>query len=444
MRWLLLKDLQILRRSKLLVGLLIIYPIAIATLMGFALSSGPDKPRVAYLDQVPAQPRDDPPRQAEDQHPRVHERAARARSSRYRSSTATRRSRRSARAAVLAALIIPPDFARSSPTAASRARASRSSTTATPSSSRSWTRRSRPSSRSRTRAVRAGHAAGLRLHRRIAQRRRDRRARDALPDPRPEGVDERIDATLADHPTAANKRRLGPVSEVRPPRARQRRSRHRRARDRPGAGQRAAHDPQRPPHAAGHVRRGRRRDGVADVRVRPARVGLLALEREENTFSRLARGLVSRLADLRSRRRARGGLLVCRHARDAARGEPVRAAGPGRSDSGYGACGRGIAFATLGVAIGSPGPRGACGVAAGLRARASARLPRARAQRRRVAAALRRHPHHLGDLPVQASLQAIDAAVNGSSPGIGQALAHLAALIVVFGAAARAGLSRFA
>src|ERR1700710_1165426 len=53
MRWLLLKDLQILRRSKLLVGLLIIYPIAIATLMGFALSSGPDKPRVAYLNQVP-------------------------------------------------------------------------------------------------------------------------------------------------------------------------------------------------------------------------------------------------------------------------------------------------------------------------------------------------------------------------------------------------------
>ena len=53
MRWMLLKDLQILRRSKLLVGLLIVYPIAIATLMGFALSSGPDEPRVAFLNQVP-------------------------------------------------------------------------------------------------------------------------------------------------------------------------------------------------------------------------------------------------------------------------------------------------------------------------------------------------------------------------------------------------------
>jgi hypothetical protein len=46
--------------------------------------------------------------------------------------------------------------------------------------------------------------------------------------------------------------------------------------------------------------------------------------------------------------------------------------------------------------------------------------------------------------PFKPALQAIDAAVNGSSPGIGQALAHLAALIVVFGAAARAGLRRFA
>jgi ABC-type multidrug transport system permease subunit len=53
MRWMLLKDLQILRRSKLLVGLLIVYPVAIALLIGFALSSGPDKPRVALLNQIP-------------------------------------------------------------------------------------------------------------------------------------------------------------------------------------------------------------------------------------------------------------------------------------------------------------------------------------------------------------------------------------------------------
>jgi hypothetical protein len=50
----LLKDLQILRRSKLLVGLLIVYPVAIALLIGFALSSGPDKPSLAFLNQIPA------------------------------------------------------------------------------------------------------------------------------------------------------------------------------------------------------------------------------------------------------------------------------------------------------------------------------------------------------------------------------------------------------
>ena len=54
MRWLVLKDVQILRRSKLLVGLLIVYPVAIALLIGFALSSGPEKPRVAFVNEIPA------------------------------------------------------------------------------------------------------------------------------------------------------------------------------------------------------------------------------------------------------------------------------------------------------------------------------------------------------------------------------------------------------
>ena len=53
MRWLLLKDLQILRRSPLVAALLVIYPIMIAVLIGFALSRGPESPRVALLDEVP-------------------------------------------------------------------------------------------------------------------------------------------------------------------------------------------------------------------------------------------------------------------------------------------------------------------------------------------------------------------------------------------------------
>jgi ABC-type multidrug transport system permease subunit len=52
-RWLLIKDLQILRRSPLLVAMLVLYPILIAALVGFAVTSGPSKPRVAVLNEVP-------------------------------------------------------------------------------------------------------------------------------------------------------------------------------------------------------------------------------------------------------------------------------------------------------------------------------------------------------------------------------------------------------
>jgi ABC-type transport system involved in cytochrome c biogenesis permease component len=52
-RWLLLKDLQILRRSPLQALLLVAYPILIALLVGFAISRDPDKPRVAFLNEVP-------------------------------------------------------------------------------------------------------------------------------------------------------------------------------------------------------------------------------------------------------------------------------------------------------------------------------------------------------------------------------------------------------
>lgn len=53
MRWLLLKDLQILRRSPLQAVLLVAYPVLIAVLVGFAISRGPEKPRVAFLNEVP-------------------------------------------------------------------------------------------------------------------------------------------------------------------------------------------------------------------------------------------------------------------------------------------------------------------------------------------------------------------------------------------------------
>ena len=53
MRWLLVKDLRILQRSPLLVALLVLYPVVIAVLIGFALSRGPDKPEVAFYNGLP-------------------------------------------------------------------------------------------------------------------------------------------------------------------------------------------------------------------------------------------------------------------------------------------------------------------------------------------------------------------------------------------------------
>ncbi len=49
---LLRKDLLILRRSRLTVALLVIYPVAIALLIGLALSRGPTKPRVAIVNET--------------------------------------------------------------------------------------------------------------------------------------------------------------------------------------------------------------------------------------------------------------------------------------------------------------------------------------------------------------------------------------------------------
>jgi hypothetical protein len=54
MSWLLRKDLLILRRSRLLLALLVIYPVAIALLIGLAISRSPARPRVAIVDEAPA------------------------------------------------------------------------------------------------------------------------------------------------------------------------------------------------------------------------------------------------------------------------------------------------------------------------------------------------------------------------------------------------------
>jgi ABC-2 type transport system permease protein len=52
MKWLLRKDLLILGRSRLLLALLVVYPVAIALLIGFAISRSPSRPRVAIVDET--------------------------------------------------------------------------------------------------------------------------------------------------------------------------------------------------------------------------------------------------------------------------------------------------------------------------------------------------------------------------------------------------------
>ncbi len=57
MRWLALKDLRILGRSPLLVATLILYPAIVALLIGLSLSRAPEAPRVAVLNEIPAEDR---------------------------------------------------------------------------------------------------------------------------------------------------------------------------------------------------------------------------------------------------------------------------------------------------------------------------------------------------------------------------------------------------
>ena len=52
MRALLRKDLLILARSRLLVAVLVLYPVVIALLIGFAISRAPSRPRVAIVDET--------------------------------------------------------------------------------------------------------------------------------------------------------------------------------------------------------------------------------------------------------------------------------------------------------------------------------------------------------------------------------------------------------
>jgi ABC-2 type transport system permease protein len=444
-KWLLLKDLQILRRSKLLVGLLIVYPIAIATLMGFALSSGPDKPRVAYLDQVPA----------DQQTIRMGSEKINIRTytdelfkaiERVPVASAAEAAEKVRSGAVLAALIIPPDFTQKLSTGGfSRARIKVIYNG--DALKQSFVRSTITSKLAAANAALAGEVN--RLASGYIDVLLEGGSLDVLGTHFPilglKNSSDRIDAVLADRPTAANRRRLGPVQTF-----------AHLALANAGRATAVLDTVERPVEVQQTILSGRRTPldtfAVA-VAVTVSLMfvcvllasGLLALEREENTFARLARGLVPG-----------GGLLVekillaaaCSFAVTLVMLLGVSIFVPldlGRIGLWMLAlAGGALAFAAMGVAIGSLARevRAASLLAfllslplAFLALVPSGGVSPALYDVIRVICAV---------FPFKPSLQAIDAAVNGSSPGIGQALAHLAALIVVFGAAARAGLRRFA
>ena len=110
MRWLLRKDLLILGRSRLLLVLLVLYPLAIALLIGLALSRGPSQAARRDRRRNPAG-RGDPPRR-----PALDVSPLRRRTAQPDEHRAAPRRRADAVAKVktgevLAAIVIPPDLA---------------------------------------------------------------------------------------------------------------------------------------------------------------------------------------------------------------------------------------------------------------------------------------------------------------------------------------------
>jgi len=171
--------------------------------------------------------------------------------------------------------------------------------------------------------------------------------------------------------------------------------------------------------------------------------GGVALEREEHTLARLARGLVSRGELL-----AEKALLAA--ACSAALAFAMLAGISAFVELDWGRVGQwlaalalgGAAFAALGVAIGALAREvRAASLLAFLLSLPLAFL--ALVPSGAVGAGLNDAIEAISfAFPYKASLQALDAAVNGASPSLPGPLAHLAVLAVVFGALARVGLRR--
>ncbi|MDX6681386.1 MAG: type transport system permease protein [Solirubrobacteraceae bacterium] len=445
MRWLLLKDLQILWRSKLLLGLLIFYPIAIATLMGFALSSGPEKPRVAFLNQVPEN-RGTIRLGNQKLDIKTYTKTLFTEIDQVPVSNRDEALKKVRSGAVLAALIIPPDFTQklsqsgfsgASVEVVYNGDALKQSFVRTTISSKLAQADSALAKEVNKLGsgyidviLRGGKLDILGTQLKLFGLQRSKTA---------------IDKVMADSPSRATKRRLGPVQSF----AELAVANAGRAKD-------LLDTVEKPVVVKETVLSGRRTPldtfavavavtiSLMFVCVLLAS-GLLALEREENTFARLARGLVP------------GGQLIaekivlsaaCAFAVSLAMLIGVSAFVPlewGRVGLWVLAlAGGALAFAALGVAIGSLAREvRAASLLAFLLSLPLAFL--ALVPSGGVSPLLYDVIQVISAIfPFKASLDAVNAAVNGASPGVGVSLAHLAVLIAAFGAAARLGLRRFA
>jgi ABC-type multidrug transport system permease subunit len=445
-RWLLIKDLQILRRSKLLVVLLVAYPIAIALLIGFALSGGPDKPRVAFLNQIPPdQLKIDLGGQTLDLRGYTDKLFGNLEAVPVENREQALAKVKSGD--VLAALITPPDFA---------VKLRNAGFTVAPKVEVVYNGDALKQSFVRTTitaALAEANAALARELNQVAAGYLDVVANGGAIKASGitfqllgiRGSKTRIDRALAESPTPATRRLLTPVQKF---------------------------------MAIGVANFGRFKDVLSAVR-RPVQVketvlagrrapldtfavalatsvslmfvcvllasGLIALEREENTFARLARGLVPTTRLLAAKIVLAAG---CAAGVTLAMLMGISAFVPldwGRALLWVLALGGGaLAFATLGIAIGC--------LARDVRAASLLAfllsLPLvflALVPSGAVAPALYDVTRVISALfPFKPSLDAINAAISRSSPSLGTSLAHLAALIVLFGVAARAGVRRLA
>jgi ABC-2 type transport system permease protein len=444
-RWLLLKDLQILWRSKLLLGLLIVYPIAIATLMGFALSSGPDKPRVAFLDQVPenrstirlGSQKIDVKSYTDELFKAIDKVPVQSRDEALRKVRS---------GAVLAALIIPPDFtAKLSNSGFSSAsieviyngdalkqsfvRSTISSTLAQADAALAKQVNKLASGYIDV-VLTGGQLDILGTHFGILGLRRSKQL---------------LDGVMASNPPPATRRRVKPVQDFATL-----------AVANAGRFKDILNTVERPVTVQSTVLSGRRTPLDAFAVALAVSVslmfvcvllasGLLALEREENTFARLARGLVPRGSLLAEKIVLAAGCAFAVTLVMLTGVSAFVALDWGRAWQWVVAlAGGALAFAALGVAIGSLAREvRAASLLAFLLSLPLAFL--ALVPSGGVSPALYDVIRAISAVfPFKPALDAINAAINGSTPGLGPSLLHLLALTAVFGAAARAGLRRFA